>query len=83
MKRQTLLPDPHPLPEEIAKQHERQHALTQAVQALPPRQRAVVLLRYAGQLSFAEIGQALKMPATTAKASFYRARPKLAARLMV
>lgn len=79
----ATLPDPHPLPEEIAEQHERQHALAQAVQALPPRLRAVVLLRYAGQLSFVEIGQALKMPAMTAKASFYRARPKLAALLMV
>lgn len=79
----ATLPDPHPLPEEIAEQHERQHALTQAMQALPPRLRADVLLRYAGQLSFVEIGQALKMPAMTAKASFYRARPKLSARLMV
>ena len=79
----AMLPDPHPLPEEIAEQHERQHALTQAVQALSPRLRAIVLLRYAGQLSFVEIGRALKMPAMTAKASFYRARPKLAALLMV
>ena len=79
----AALPDPHPLPEEIMEQHERQHALTQAVQALPSRQRAVVILHYAGQLGFVEIGQVLKMPAMTAKASFYRARPKLAARLMV
>jgi RNA polymerase sigma-70 factor, ECF subfamily len=79
----ATLPDPHPLPEEIAEQHEQQDTLTQAVQALSPRLRAVVLLRCTNQMSFAEIGQALKMPATTAKSSFYRARPKLAALLMM
>ena len=77
------LADFHPLPEEIAEHHVLQHTLQQAIQALPPKFRTVVLLRYAGQMSFAEIGRALKISTTTAKASFYRARPKLAARLMV
>jgi RNA polymerase sigma-70 factor (ECF subfamily) len=75
------LPDFHPLPEEIAEHHDLQHALQQAIQALPPKFRTVVLLRYAGQLSFAEIGRVLQMPTTTAKASFYRACPRLAALL--
>lgn len=79
----ATIPDPYPSPEEIAVRHERQDELTQAMQALPPRLRAVVLLRHAGQMSFAEIGRALKISTTTAKASFYRARPKLAAKLMV
>jgi len=76
------LPDFHPLPEEIAEHHDLQHALQQAIQALPPKFRTVVLLRYAGQLSFAEIGRVLQMPATTAKAYFYRACPRLAAMLI-
>jgi len=75
------LPDFHPLPEEIAEHHDLQHALHQAIQALPPKFRTVVLLRYAGQLSFAEIGRVLQMPTATAKASFYRARPRLVALL--
>lgn len=75
------LADFHPLPEEIAEQHDLQHTLQQAIQALPPKFRTVVLLRYAGQLSFVEIGQVLQMPATTAKAYFYRACPRLAALL--
>lgn len=72
------LPDSHPLPEEVAEYHELQHALQQAIQALPPTSRTVVLLRSAGQLSFAEIGRILQMPGRTAKSFFYRARPRLA-----
>ena len=77
----TSVPDFHPLPEELAEHHELQHALQQAIQALPPKFRTVVLLRYAGQLSFAEIGRVLQMPTTTVKSFFYRARPRLAALL--
>jgi RNA polymerase sigma-70 factor, ECF subfamily len=75
------IPDFHPLPEELAEHHDLQHALQQAIQALPPKFRPVMLLRYAGQLSFSEIGQVLKMPTATAKAYFYRARPLLKALL--
>jgi RNA polymerase sigma-70 factor (ECF subfamily) len=72
----------HLLPEEIAEHHDLQHTLKQAIQALPPKFCAVVLLRYTGQMSFAEIGQALQIPATTAKTYFYRARLRLAALLI-
>jgi|SRR5579884_104407 len=75
------LPDFHPLPEELAERHDLQHALQQAIQALPPKLRTVVLLRYGGQLSFAEIGRVLQMLAATVKSYFYRARPRLAALL--
>ncbi len=51
------IPDFRLLPEEIVEHHDLQHALLQAIQSLPPKFRTVVLLRYAGQLSFAEIGQ--------------------------
>ena len=75
------LPDFHPLPEELAEYHDLQHALQQAIQALPPKFRTVVLLRYGSQLSFAEIGRVLQMPVATVKSFFYRARPRLAALL--
>jgi RNA polymerase sigma factor (sigma-70 family) len=74
---QENIPDFHPLPEELAEHHDLQHALRLAIQALPPKFRAVMLLRYAGQLSFSEIGQALQMPTATVKTYFYRARPLL------
>ncbi len=58
--------------------------LTQeAIQRLPPRQRSVVWLRYAAQLSFSEVGQRLNIPTTTAKTYFYRARQSLRALLKV
>jgi RNA polymerase sigma-70 factor (ECF subfamily) len=76
------LPDVRPLPEEIAEHYELQHVLHQAIQTLPPKFRTVVLLRYAGQMSFAEIGQVLQIPATTAKTHCYRARLRLAALLI-
>jgi RNA polymerase sigma-70 factor (ECF subfamily) len=77
----VLLPDPHPLPEEVAEYHDLQAALERAIQTLPPRSQAVVRLRFDEQLSFAEIGERLHMPMTTAKVLFYRARTRLAGAL--
>jgi len=37
--------------------------------------RSIVLLRYAAQLTFAEIGQALHMPTATTKTSVQRSKP--------
>ena len=73
----VAIPDPHPLPEELAERHDLQECLQRAIQALPPKFRSVVLLRYAAQLSFSEIGQALNMPEATAKTYFQRAKPLL------
>jgi len=73
----AILPDTTPLPEEIAERHDLQRALRAAIDSLPPKFRSVVLLRYAGQLSFSEIGKALSMPEATAKTYFQRARPLL------
>jgi len=73
--------DPGPSPEETVEQHEVQRMLHEAINGLPPRLRPVILLRYTAQLSFAEIGQRLKMPANTAKTYFHRARPLLRATL--
>lgn len=77
----AALPDTSPLPEEMAERHDLQECLQRAIQALPPKFRAVVLMRYASQLSFSEIGQALNMPEATAKTYFQRAKPLLRASL--
>ena len=73
----AIMPDTRPLPEEIAERHDLQSSLQSAIEALPPKFRSVVLLRYAGQLSFSEIGKTLNMPEATAKTYFQRARPLL------
>src|SRR6266480_4343049 len=53
----TFMPDPRPLPEEIAERHDVQDRLLSAIQCLPPKFRSVVLLRYSKQLTFPEIGK--------------------------
>ena len=71
------MPDQSPLPEDLAEHHDLQECLQRAIQTLPPKFRSVVQLRYAGQLSFAEIGQVLRMPEATAKTYFHRAKQLL------
>lgn len=73
----AAVPDTSPLPEELAERHDLQECLQRAIEGLPPKFRSVVLLRYAGQLSFSEIGQVLAMPEATAKTYFQRAKPLL------
>ena len=69
--------DRSPLPEEVVERRDVQESLLKAIRALPPKFRAVVLLRYAAQLSYAEIGRVLHMPEATAKTYFQRAKPLL------
>jgi RNA polymerase sigma factor (sigma-70 family) len=71
------LPDPDLQPEEQVELHELRQRLLDAIETLPMRYRAVVLLRYTTQLSFREIGQALSIPEATAKTYFYRAKKPL------
>lgn len=71
------IPDPRPLPEELAEQHDLQEKLRQAIDALPTRYRSIVLLRYTGQLTFSEIASILDIPEATAKTYFQRAKPLL------
>lgn len=77
----ALVPDPHPLPEEIAENHDLQEQLLKVIRCLPPNFRSVVFLRYAKQLTFPEIGKVLSMPEATAKTYFSRAKPLLRASL--
>lgn len=73
----AAIPDSGPLPEELAERSDLQQHLQDAINSLPPKFRLVVSLRYASQLSFSEIGQALNMPEATAKTYFQRAKPLL------
>jgi len=69
--------DRSPLPDEVVERRDVQEILLKAIRALPPKFRAVVLLRYASQLSYAEIGRVLNMPEATAKTYFQRVKPLL------
>ena len=69
--------DLSPLPEEVVERRDVQDTLLKAIRALPPKFRAVVLLRYAAQLSYAEIGRVLHMQEATVKTYFQRAKPLL------
>jgi RNA polymerase sigma-70 factor, ECF subfamily len=73
----ALLPDTSPLPEEVAERHDLQRISQEAINQLPLRYRAVVLLRYVGQFSFSEIGCILEMPEPSVKTYFQRAKPLL------
>jgi RNA polymerase sigma factor (sigma-70 family) len=69
--------DPDPLPEEVFEQHDLQRLLLQAIASLPPKPRAIVMLRYTAQLPFPQIACILDMPAATAKTYFARAKVRL------
>jgi RNA polymerase sigma-70 factor, ECF subfamily len=73
--------DSQSLPEEVAVLQDLHDTLRRAIEVLPPTFRRVVHLRCWRGLSFAEIGCLLKMPETTAKTYFHRARPLLGAAL--
>lgn len=74
-----VLADNTPLPEDLAERADLQQILTAAIAALPAKYRDVVSLRYAADLSFAEIGQILNLPEATVKTQFHRAKPLLRA----
>ena len=61
---------------------ERDAALTEAVQALPPRRRLVVFLHYFADLPYETIAEALEIEAGTVAATLAQARNALAAILV-
>jgi RNA polymerase sigma factor (sigma-70 family) len=77
----ATLADPDRQPEEQVELRELRELLLDAIETLPSRYRPIVLLRCDTQLSFREIGRALSIPETTAKAYFYRAKKQLRALL--
>lgn len=70
----AAVPDTKPQPEEIVERSDLQRALLQAIEALPPKYRPIVMLRYKSDLTFTEIGRKLHMPEATAKTYFQRAK---------
>ena len=68
------IPDPRLLPEEVVERRDLRAQLQDAILALPPKFRSVVILRYSSQMSFSEIGKVLDMSDATAKASFHQAK---------
>jgi RNA polymerase sigma factor (sigma-70 family) len=71
--------DESPLPIELVEREDIQQILVDAITSLPERYREVVALRYSADLSFAEIGEILGVPESTAKTQFHRAKPLLRA----
>jgi RNA polymerase sigma-70 factor (ECF subfamily) len=60
---------------------ERDAAVRRAVDSLPPKYRAVVALRFAGELTFAEIAEALDLKLSAVWMRWHRARKMLQERL--
>lgn len=71
------IPDPHPLPEEVAEQMDLQGSLQRALFVLPPTFRVIVLLRSVYQLSFPEIARTLHKLEPTVKICYYRSLVRL------
>ena len=70
-------PDPAPLPEELYARRDVQRVLHQVIGQLEPKYRDVVLLRYATDLTFEEMGAVLGLPVNTVKTHFQRAKLRL------
>lgn len=68
---------PEPGPEQAAAEAEEQTEVRRAVVQLPEQERAIVVLRYYQQLSYAEISTVLDIPENTVGTRLHRAREKL------
>jgi RNA polymerase sigma-70 factor (ECF subfamily) len=73
--------DPDPGPAERAERAELQEAIWRALEQLPMHHRAILVLRHYGQLSEAEMAQALGCRRGTVKSRLHRAHRALAAEL--
>lgn len=71
------LPDPAPGPEELAEEAEVRQVVWEALGKLPPKQRAVIVMRYYLGLSEAEMGEYLGCPSGTVKWRLHAARKRL------
>lgn len=69
-------------PEETALRSERRQQLRQAIEALSPEYRDVVILYHFHHLSYQQIGDRLGLPVRTVETRLYRARAQLRKRLM-
>ena len=64
-------------PEALALRREELGEVLAAMNALPPRYRAALMLRHLNELSYEEIAQALELPLGTVKTHLHRARAAL------
>ncbi len=78
----SLVPPVTPDPGEHLDGERRKAALREAIEALPPDQRDVIVLRHFGDCSYDEIARALGIPAVTVKSRLYTARQRLADQLV-
>jgi RNA polymerase sigma-70 factor (ECF subfamily) len=72
-----MTPADHTAPDQAIVDRELHDAVTRGLEALPLRDRAVLLLRVRYGLSLAELASVLEMPIGTAKAALHRARARL------
>lgn len=70
-------PDPSPAPEDLAERRETRRELRDALQALSPERRQILILREIHQLSYEEIAQTLSIDVGTVKSRIHRAREAL------
>ena len=72
------LPDARFNPETELERRELRQAINDALDSLPHDQRSILLLRELNGMSYAEIGEALRLEAGTVKSRLFRARANLA-----
>lgn len=70
-------PAPAPGPQQQAERRETQEAVRNAILQLTPEYRQIVVLRFLEDLSYEEIGAALKLPSGTVKSRLNRAKAQL------
>jgi RNA polymerase sigma factor (sigma-70 family) len=61
-------------PERAIEQQELRHQLECAIASLPPKFRAIVLMRYSTGMTYEEIGRIMQIPTATAKTYFHRGK---------
>ena len=74
-------PDPSPTPEHTAESRDEAERLMELINALPERERQLVLLRSQGGLSFRELGELLGWTENGARVTYCRLRQRLKAEL--
>jgi RNA polymerase sigma-70 factor (ECF subfamily) len=74
---EELLSDRSPGPDRSAASEQTGRCIAEALEALSPKERAIVLLREVEGMPYDEIAQALQVPLGTLKASLHRSREKL------
>lgn len=73
----ALLVDPHPQPEQRLEQKQTRENILNAIQSLPPEQRAVIAMRYYLEMSEADMSAKMERPLSTIKWWLRDARKRL------